>query len=112
MYKYENDEIFAKFIKFMEISLYRKKIRYIKNNNQINNEKSIESIKELTINQNIVVDDLPELTNKEKYILEKLYIEKFSYIELSVLTNEKIETLKKRRYRAIQKLKKRRKLNE
>lgn len=104
----QDDIVLAKFINYMNKSLYCKRLKYYVNLNKINeHETTLDEIKEfskeLVTNENQKLDILNE---KEIYLLNLHYKHGLSYDEISKITNEKIGTLKQRRNRAINKLNK------
>ena len=102
------DPVLANFIEYMKLVLEHAKIDYLKKINKIKHyEETFEDNKEFETR----IDDslfirLDMLNTKEKQLIEMLYIKGFSYKEISEMTKETISALEKRRYRAIQKIKK------
>lgn len=102
------DPVLASFIEYMKLVLEHTKIDYLKKINKIRHyEEEFEDDKkiETKIDDSIFIQ-LDNLNPKEKQLIEMLYIKGFSYKEISVMTKETISALEKRRYRAIQKIKK------
>ena len=94
--------------------LLHKKINYIKKKNKINQKEcSIEDLKDyLKFEDTIKFDVLNFLTYKERKILELHIVEKRSYNEISKEFYLKPESIRKIKYRAINKIKRWRKENE
>lgn len=112
IYELEDDITLAKFINYMQIALYHRRINYFR-------ELKRREAAEVEINkleegrEDYLVMDLPNtnvLNDKEIYLLNLHYKHGLSYEEISKITNEKVCTLKQRRNRAVEKLK--RKLEE
>ena len=102
------DYVLANFIEYMKLVLEHTKIDYLKQINKIKHyEKEFEDEQsiETKIDDSIYVQ-LDKLSPKEKQLIEMLYIKGFSYKEISLMTKETISALEKRRYRAIQKIRK------
>lgn len=102
------DPVLASFIEYMKLVLEHTKIDYLKKIKKIRHyEEEFEDDKkiETKIDDSIFIQ-LDNLNPKEKQLIEMLYIKGFSYKEISVMTKETISALEKRRYRAIQKIKK------
>ena len=105
-----SDIILARFIRYMEVVLYHKRVDYINKLIEIeNNEEELQDYKiDKTEEINFDSKDLSGfemLNEKEKKLLELIYIKGYTYKEISEMTNETIDALEKRRYRAIKKLK-------
>ena len=106
----ENNEdvVFARFVRYMQMVLLHRRTDYIIKLNKIkDNEQSLIENNDMSIS----IDErsfinLDILNKKEKELLDMLYIKGFSYKEISLKTNETIKTLEIRRYRAIKKLRK------
>lgn len=106
--KLEDDVVLAKFLNYMQKALLHKKINYIKKKNKINQKEcSIEDLKDY-----LKFDVLNFLTYKERKILELHIVEKRSYNEISKEFYLKPESIRKIKYRAINKIKRWRKENE
>ena len=103
----KKDIILGKFIKYMDKALYCRKVDYFRAISKINeNEMELnESLNYELENKNNFFIDFNILNQKEKYLLELHYNRGLSYTEISKITNEKICTLKQRRNRAVEKLK-------
>ena len=103
----KKDIILGKFIKYMDKALYCRKVDYFRAISKINeNEMELnESLNYELENKNNFFIDFNSLNQKEKYLLELHYNRGLSYTEISKITNEKICTLKQRRNRAVEKLK-------
>ncbi len=112
--KLEDDVVLAKFLNYMQKALLHKKINYIKKKNKINQKEcSIEDLKDyLKFEDTIKFDVLNFLTYKERKILELHIVEKRSYNEISKEFYLKPESIRKIKYRAINKIKRWRKENE
>lgn len=102
----EEDIVLAKFITFIEIVFHNKRINYFRD---LKLQSSWE--KELKENEmyfdkyiNLEIYDFEILNEKEKYLFELHYKKGLPYSEISKITGEKIDTLKKRRTRALKKL--------
>lgn len=111
-HEFEDDIVFAKFLNYMKKALYGRRLNYYRHIYKIKEyEIRIDETTdymyekndiEITIDRNI-------LNDKEKYLLSLYYEYGLSYKEISEVTGENIETLKKRRYRALEKLNKKEK---
>ena len=103
----KKDIALAIFINRMKIAFLRKRIKYI---NKINEMNSFET--ELSVNETIFSspfeaikqDELNALSKDEIEILNLFYIYGYSYKEISKMKNEKVETIRKRRNRAVSKI--------
>lgn len=105
----EDDVVLAKFINYMQKALYHRKLNYFRDFESMKEyEISINEVEDYSIKEPVIDDisSLGVLTNKELYLLNLHYKLGLNYTEISKITNEKICTLKKRRNRAIAKLKK------
>lgn len=106
-YELENDIVLAKFINYMRLALYHRRLNYYRNLRRI--EEFETNIKESTQYEkeeiNIRTPDINILKNKEIYLLNLLYNHGLKYEQISSITGEKVSTLKQRRNRAISKLK-------
>lgn len=110
--KYENykskekDIVLAKFINYMKIVFNNQRINYFRDLKIQNSWE--EELKENDIYFDKYTDldtyDLQILNEKEKYLFELHYKNGLPYSEISKITGEKIDTLKKRRTRALRKL--------
>lgn len=107
-YELEDDITLAKFINYMQIALYHRRINYFKDlKRREETEVEINKLKEGR--EDYIAMDLPTtniLNDKEIYLLNLHYKHVLSYEEISKITNEKVCTLKQRRNRAVEKLKK------
>ena len=103
----KKDIALAIFINRMKIAFLRKRIKYI---NKINEKNNYET--ELLVNETIFSspfdivkpDKLKALSKDEIEILNLFYIYGYSYKEISKIKNEKPETIRKRRNRAVSKI--------
>lgn len=103
----KKDIALAIFINRMKIAFLRKRIKYI---NKINEMNSFET--ELSVNETIFsspfdvikTSELKALSKDEIEILNLFYIYGYSYKEISKMKNEKVETIRKRRNRAVSKI--------
>lgn len=106
-YGLEDDIVLAKFINYMRLALYHRRLNYYRNLQRI--EEFETDIKETTQYPeekiNIKTPDINVLKDKEIYLLNLLYNHGLKYEQISSITGEKIDTLKKRRQRALAKLK-------
>ena len=105
----EGDPILNRFKGFMDIVFYNCRIDYYKElstNKTIDIDKIENLIYIQSFNENELID-IRILSYKERFLLDQLYIQGLTYKEISSITNEKVSTLKKRRNRAINKLKER-----
>lgn len=105
----DKDIVLAKFLMYMKKALYHKRVNYLKHRDKNNNyEVELDEI-DIPYSDEIIEDDeMPKfsiLNREEIKLLKLLYIQDLSYKEISIITNERIDTLKKRRGRAIKKLK-------
>lgn len=105
--EFKDDAVLAKFINYMELALYHRKLNYLR-------DKRIKHRMETTLNEDIEYesiyceDDNLEtrvLNSKEVYLLNLHYTCGLSYREISNITNETISALKLRKKRAVDKLK-------
>lgn len=107
-YELEDDITLAKFINYMQIALYHRRINYFRDlKRREATEVEINKLKEGR--EDYTTIDIPNtnvLNDKEIYLLNLHYKHGLSYEEISKITNEKICTLKQRRNRAVEKLKK------
>lgn len=106
----EDDIVLAKFINYMQIALYHRKLNYFRELEKTREcEVSINEIEDYRVKEPIKDDlsDIGVLTHKDIYLLNLHYKYGLNYKEISNITGEKIDTLKKRRHRALAKLKKR-----
>lgn len=107
--EFEDDIVLAKFINYMQKALYHRRLNYFRNLKGIRKcEVSINQIDDSKVKESIAEDisNIGVLTNKDIYLLNLHYKHRLSYIEISKMTGEKVETIKKRRNRAISKLRK------
>ena len=105
----EDDVVLAKFINYMQKALYHIRLNYFRDYERRKDfEVKLEEIEcsssKDIMNENIL--SIGVLNNAEIKLLKQLYTQGLSYQEISKITNEKIDTLKKRRRRALDKLKK------
>lgn len=105
----EDDVVLAKFINYMQKALYHMRLNYYRDYEKIKDyEVELEEI-ECPNLKDIINEDISSigvLNNAEIKLLKLLYTQGLSYKEISELTGDKICTLKQRRSRAIEKLKK------
>ena len=105
---YMVDKTLARFIKYMEVALVHRRIDYIKEISKI--QEYEEELTDYKVSENSIDErnfiDLDILNEKEKELFNMLYVKGFSYKEISKKTNTSVKTLELRRYRAIQKIKK------
>ena len=114
MKKDRNDIVLAIFIKRMKIAFLRKRIKYINElNEKINYEEELLIDDTIFSNSSDIykLDELQQLSKDEIEILELFYIYGYSYKEISKIKSEKAETIRKRRNRAVDKLRKNRRDN-
>ncbi len=106
-YELEDDIVLAKFINYMQLALYHRRLNYYRNLQRIQEfETSMnESSQYADEKNNIRTPDINILKNKEIYLLNLHYSRGLSYEQISAITGEKVCTLKQRRNRAIAKLK-------
>lgn len=109
-YELEDDITLAKFVNYMQIALYHRRINYFRDLKKIqNSETRISEMKEWGREEHVTMN-IPNtniLNDKEIYLLDLHYKHGLSYEEISKITNEKVCTLKQRRNRAVAKLKER-----
>lgn len=106
----EYDVTLAKFINYMQKALYHRKLNYFRKLEKTREcEVSINEIEDYRVKEPVKDDfsDIGVLTHKDIYLLNLHYKHGLSYTEISNITGEKIDTLKKRRHRALTKLRKR-----
>ena len=100
----EDDVVLAKFINYMQKALYHMRLNYFRDYERMRDyEVELEEI-ECPNSKDVINEDISiigVLNDTEIKLLNLL-----SYKEISEITNENIETLKKRRTRALKKLKK------
>lgn len=110
--KYENyeskekDIVLAKFINYMKIVFNNQRINYFRDLKIQNSwEKELKE-NDIYFDKYTDLDtyDLQILNEKERYLFELHYKNGLPYSEISKITGEKIDTLKKRRTRALKKL--------
>lgn len=103
----ENDIVLGKFINYMSRALNSKRIDYYRSLSKISkNETTLDDVKEIYLDTKDNENELLNILNdKEKYLLTLHYTHGLSYTEISKITNEKVATLKQRRNRAIEKIK-------
>ena len=92
----------------MSKALYSKRMDYYRNLRKINdNEIYLNEMLNLETEDNIldIKPNFELLNEKEKKLIDLLYNKGLSYKEISIITCEKIETIRKRRNRAVAKLK-------
>ena len=110
MKKYENDEVFAKFVVYMQKALYHKRIDYIRKKSVIQNtEILIEETQENIGNFSVIkskISYLEILNAKELEVLKLHYELGFKYQEIADMKDLKVTTVKQIRNRAILKVKK------
>ena len=99
----EDDVVLAKFINYMQKALYHMRLNYFRDYEVELEEIECPNSKDV-INEDISI--IGVLNDTEIKLLNLLYTQGLSYKEISEITNENIETLKKRRTRALKKLKK------
>ncbi|MGM9875833.1 MAG: hypothetical protein ACI310_01215, partial [Bacilli bacterium] len=106
-YELEDDIVLAKFINYMQLALYHRRLNYYRNLQRIQEFETNmnESIQYTDKENNIRTPDINILKNKEIYLLNLHYGHGLSYEQISAITGEKVCTLKQRRNRAIAKLK-------
>ena len=101
------DVILARFINYMNIALDNKKIKYMKKLNKISSHE--EELQDYKVEKTHDIEreylNLNILNDKERQILNLIYIKGYSYKELSEMLHTPIKTLEMRRYRAVNKLK-------
>ena len=97
----EDDVVLAKFINYMQKALYHMRLNYFRDYERM---RDYEVEPKDFINEDISI--IGVLNDTEIKLLNLLYTQGLSYKEISEITNENIETLKKRRTRALKKLKK------
>ena len=101
------DVILARFINYMNIALENKKIKYMKKLNKISSHE--EELQDYKVEKTHDIEreylNLNILNDKERQILNLIYIKGYSYKELSEMLHTPIKTLEMRRYRAVNKLK-------
>ena len=109
----EDDIVLAKFINYMKKALFHKKLNYIRDKNRIiRQECSINKLDNYyQFNEDSKLEILNILNNKEIIVLKLHILEKRTYLEISKILNLKPESIRKIQYRAIQKIKNRRKNN-
>lgn len=111
--KIEDDIVLAKFINYMKKALFHKKLNYIRDKNRITRQEC--SINKLDnyyqFSEDSKLENLNILNNKEIIVLKLHILEKRTYLEISKILNLKPESIRKIQYRAIQKIKNRRKNN-
>lgn len=105
----EDDVVLAKFINYMQKALYHMRLNYFRDYERMRDyEVELEEI-ECPNSKDVINEDISiigVLHDTEIKLLNLLYTQGLSYKEISEITNENIETLKKRRTRALKKLKK------
>ena len=105
----EDDVVLAKFINYMQKALYHMRLNYFRDYERMRDyEVELEEI-ECPNSKDAINEDISSigvLNDTEIKLLNLLYTQGLSYKEISEITNENIETLKKRRTRALKKLKK------
>ena len=105
----EDDVVLAKFINYMQKALYHMRLNYFRDYERMRDyEVELEEI-ECPNSKDVINEDISiigVLNDTEIKLLNLLYTQGLSYKEISEITNENIETLKKRRTRALKKLKK------
>lgn len=105
-YELEDDIVLAKFINYMKLALYHRRLNYYRNLQRIEEfETNITETTHFVEEINIKTPDINILKDKEIYLLNLLYNQGLKYEQVSSITGEKIDTLKKRRQRALAKLK-------
>ena len=104
----EDDIVLAKFINYMQKALYHIRLNYFIDYERMRDyEVELKEI-ECQDSKDIINEDISNmgvLNNNEIKLLKLLYTQGLSYKEISEITKENIETLKKRRTRALKKLK-------
>ena len=104
----EDDIVLAKFINYMQKALYHSRLNYYRDFETMREcEVSINEIEDYRVKEPII-DDISNtgvLSHKDIYLLNFHYKHGLSYTEISKITNEKVCTLKQRRNRAVEKLK-------
>ncbi len=99
----EDDIVLAKFINYMQIALYHRKLNYFRDLARTREcEVSINEIEEHKAKEPVADDisDIGVLNHKDIYLLNLHYKYGLNYKEISNIIGEKIDTLKKRRHRA------------
>lgn len=106
-YELEDDIVLAKFINYMRLALYHRRLNYYRNLQRIEEFETnlTESTHFVEEEINIKTPDINILKDKEIYLLNLLYNHGLKYEQVSSITGEKVSTLKQRRNRAISKLK-------
>lgn len=107
--EFEDDVVFAKFINYMKKALYHIRLNYFRDYEKMKDYEVKLEENECPISKEIIKENISYIgiLNKDEIkLLNLLYTQGLSYKEISVITNEKIDTLKKRRSRALEKLKK------
>lgn len=106
-YQLEYDIVLAKFINYMQLALYHRRLNYYRNLQRLQKfETSMNELSQYANEENnIKIPDINILKNKEIYLLNLHYSHGLSYEQISAITGEKVATLKQRRNRAIAKLK-------
>ena len=102
----EDDVVLAKFINYMQKALYHMRLNYFRDYERMRDYEV--ELEECPNSKDVINEDISiigVLNDTEIKLLNLLYTQGLSYKEISEITNENIETLKKRRTRALKKLK-------
>ena len=105
----EDDVVLAKFINYMQKALYHMRLNYFRDYERMRDYEVVLEEIECPNSKDVINEDISiigVLNDTEIKLLNLLYTQGLSYKEISEITNENIETLKKRRTRALKKLKK------
>ena len=106
MYRYEDDEDFAKFINYMKKALLHRKLNYLRKKKRIS--QSEYPLCELNKSNPVLIesdtDRLDVLSDKERLVLELHIEKKMTYKEIGIILKLQPESVRKIQYRALKKL--------
>lgn len=108
--KTDDDEVLAKFIRYMEKTLLHKRLNYIRDNKKKNKiECSIEGLENTIYSENeididIDINKIEIFSEKEKKVIQLHIKDKLTYKEIANIMNLQPESIRKIKYRAFKKL--------
>ena len=105
-YKSFDDEVFAKFLNYMQKALLHKKLNYIRDYKKINEmECSFEGLDNvLQSNEKMDFDVCNFLSEKEQRVLKLHFKDKLTYKEIGEILGLQSESVRKIKYRTLKKL--------
>lgn len=114
MYRKLDDEVFAKFLNYMQKALWHKKINYIRDCKRTNDmECRLDGLENaLQSEDQMNLETGKFLKPKEQLVLKLYFKDRFTYKEIGKILNLQPESVRKLKYRALQKLERRKYYND